>query len=81
MFETGRILRCREGLALPRDSFCIDAEATSLAGISFLVAHLSDGDGLVLQGGVRMQAGEAVKAGWITFEKLGTDRVITHLDP
>ena len=49
MFETGQVLRCREGLSLPPDSFCVDTEATSLADTSFLVAHLPDGDGLVLQ--------------------------------
>lgn len=80
MFYNGRILRCRVGLVLPRDSLCIDPEATTLSDVSFLVAHLPNGDGLVLQGGLRMQVGEDIRAGWITLEKRGTDRVITHLD-
>jgi len=80
MIRSGQILRCRVELVLPPDSFCIDPEATSLSDISFLVAHLPNGDGLVLQGGIRMQAGEAIRAGWITFERRGADRVITHLD-
>ncbi len=80
MFEGGRILRCREGLALPRDGFCVDGQAASLSDLSYLVAHLSDGDGLILQGGGRFQSGGATRLGWITYEKVGTDRVITHLD-
>ncbi len=80
MFEGGRILRCREGLALPRDGFCVDVQAASLSDLSYLVAHLSDGDGLILQGGGRFQSGGATRLGWITYEKVGTDRVITHLD-
>jgi len=81
MFESGRILKCRVGLTLPRDSFCIDAGAASLSDISFLVAHLPSGDGLVLQGGARMQVGATAQLGWITYEMRGSERVITHLDP
>jgi len=81
MFAQGRIARCEVGLVLPRDGFCIDAEATSLSDIAFLVAHLPDGDGLVLQGGARIQVGGTAELGWITYERLGSDRVITHLDP
>ena len=80
MFEAGRFLRCRVGLELPRDSFCIDAGATSLSTVSFLVAHLPDGPALILQGGARFQAGGTIQLGWITFEPRGDVRVITHLD-
>ncbi len=81
MLADGRIHRCRAGLALPLDSFCIDESATSLSSIRFLVGHLPEGDGLVLQGSARFQVGENAQLGWITYEKEGSDRVITHLEP
>ena len=81
MFAEGRFQRCREGLVLPPDSFCINEGATSLRDIRFLVAHLPDGDGLILQGSARFQAGETAQLGWITYVKEGVDRVITHLEP
>ena len=80
MFEEGRILECRVGLALPRDSFCLNEGASSLSGASFLVAHLPDGSGLVLRGRSKMQAGGDLQLGWISYEQKGADRVITYLE-
>ncbi len=80
MFSQLQIARCEVGLVLPRDGFCIDDQASSLEDVAFLVAHLPDGDGLILQGGGRFQAGGAVQLGWITFEREGADWVITHLE-
>ncbi len=80
MFSQNRIARCEEGLVLPRDSFCIDDRASSLGDVAFLVAHLPYGDGLILQGGSRIQVGGTAQLGWITYEREGSDRVITHLE-
>ena len=82
MHEGGQVIACYEGLALPRDSFCLSegfrftSDYSEILGAKFLVAHLPDGDALVLQGNTTHRAGGDIRLGWITFE----DRVITHLD-
>ena len=82
MHEGGQIVACYEGLALPRDSFCLSEGfrfTPDFAGIldaKFLVAHLPDGDALVQQGNTTSRAGGDIRLGWITFE----NRVITHLE-
>ena len=82
MHEGGQIISCYEGLALPRDSFCLSegfrftSDYSEILGAKFLVAHLPDGDALVLQGNSTFRSGGDIRLGWITFE----DRVITHLD-
>ncbi len=82
MHEGGQIVACYEGLALPRDSFCLSegfrftSDYSEILGAKFLVAHLPDGDALVLQGSTTSRAGGDIRLGWITFE----NRVITHLD-
>ena len=81
MFDEGRILKCYEGLSLPVDSFCVDPSGASLDELLYLVAHLPDGAGLVLQGNRTMRAGQNVELGWLTYELQGDFRVITHLDP
>ena len=56
MHEGGEIVACYEGLALPRDSFCLSEgfrftpDYSEILDTKFLVAHLPDGDALVLQG-------------------------------
>ena len=82
MHESGQIVACYEGLALPRDSFCLSEgfrftpDYSELLDTKFLVAHLLEGDALVLQGNTTSRAGGDITLGWITFE----NRVITHLD-
>ena len=82
MHESGQIVACYEGLALPRDSFCLSEgfrftpDYSELLDTKFLVAHLPDGDALVLQGNTTSRAGGDITLGWITFE----NRVITHLE-
>ena len=82
MHESGQIVACYEGLALPRDSFCLSegfrftSDYSEILDTKFLVAHLPDGDALVLQGSTTSRAGGDIRLGWITFE----DRVITHLE-
>ena len=82
MHEGGQIVACYEGLALPRDSFCLSEgfrfspDFSELLDTKFLVAHLPDGDALVLQGNTTSRSGGDIFLGWITFE----NRVITHLD-
>ena len=82
MHESGQIVACYEGLALPRDSFCLSEgfrftpDYSELLDTKFLVAHLPEGDALVLQGNTTSRAGGDITLGWITFE----NRVITHLD-
>ena len=87
MHANGQIVACREGLRLPLDSFCLDenfrfsSDYSEVLDTRFLVAHLPDGKGLVLQGSSQFRAGGNIELGWITLEKIGSDRVITHLDP
>ncbi len=87
MHANGQIVACQEGLRLPRDSFCLDenfrfsADYSQVLDVRFLVAHLPDGDGFVLAGNSRFTAGGNISLGWITLEKMGSERVITHLDP
>ena len=82
MHEGGQILACFEGLALPRDGFCLSegfrftSDYSQILDAEFLVAHLPDGDALILQGNTTSRAGGDIRLGWITFE----DRVITHLE-
>ena len=82
MHEGGQIVACYEGLALPRDSFCLSegfrftSDYSEILDTKFLVAHLPDGDALVLQGSTTSRAGGDIRLGWITFENRG----ITHLD-
>ena len=82
MHQSGHIVACYEGLALPRDSFCLSEgfrftpDYSELLDTKFLVAHLPDGDALVLQGNTTSRAGGDIRRGWITFE----NRVITHLE-
>ena len=82
MHEDGQVASCYEGLALPRDSFCLSegfrftSDYSEILDVKFLVAHLPDGDALVLQGNSTFKAVGSIRLGWITFE----DRVITHLD-
>ena len=82
MHEGGQIVACYEGLALPRDSFCLSEgfrftpDFSEIPDAKFLVAHLPDGDALVLQGNTTSRAGGDIRLGWITFE----NRVITHLE-
>ena len=81
MYEGGQIVACYEGLALPRDSFCLSEgfrftpDYSEILDTEFLVAHLPDGDALVLQGSTTYRGGD-IRLGWITFE----NRVITHLN-
>ena len=63
------------GLEFPRDTFAINDEFT------ILVAHTPEGDGLVLQGNSRFQAGGGINLGWLTLEKRGDLRVLTHYAP
>ena len=87
MHADGEVVACYEGIALPLDSFCLDenfrfsADYSQVLDVSFMVIHLPDGDGVVLQGSTTFRAGGSVQLGWITFEKIGADRVITHLEP
>ena len=88
MHTDGEVVACYEGITLPLDSFRLDedyrfsADYSQVLDASFMVIHLADGDGLVLQGGSRFQVGGSqIQLGWITYEKVGADRVITHLDP
>ena len=87
MHADGEVVACHEGIALPLDSFCLDenfrfsADYSQVLDVSFMVIHLPDGDGVVLQGSATFRAGDSVQLGWITFEKIGADRVITHLEP
>ena len=82
MHEGGQVIACYEGLALPRDSFCpsegfrFTSDYSEILDAKFLVAHLPDGDALVLVGNTTHRAGGDIRLGWITFE----NRVITHLD-
>ena len=82
MHESGQIVAGYEGLALPRDSFCLSEgfrftpDYSEILDTKFLVAHLPDGDALVLQGNTTSRSGGDIKLGWITFE----NRVITHLE-
>ena len=82
MHEGGQIVACYEGLALPRDSFCLSegfrfaSDYSEILDAKFLVAHLPDRDALVVQGNTTSRAGGDIRLGWITFE----NRVITHLD-
>ena len=82
MHEGGQIVACYEGLALPRDSFCLSEgfrftpDYSEILDTKFLVAHLPDGDAFVLQGNTTSRGGGDIRLGWITFE----NRVITHLD-
>ena len=82
MHEGGQIVACYEGLALPRDSFCLSEgfrftpDYSQILDTKFLVAHLPDGDALVLQSNTTSRAGGDIRLGWITFE----NRIITHLD-
>ena len=82
MHEGGQIVACYEGLALPRDSFCLSegfrftSDYSEILDTKFLVAHLPDGDAFVLQGNTTSRAGGDIRLGWITFEA----RVITHLE-
>ena len=82
MHEGGEIVACYEGLALPRDSFCLSEgfrftpDYSEILDTKFLVAHLPEGDALVLQGNTTSRSGGDIKLGWITFE----NRVITHLE-
>jgi len=87
MHADGEVVSCYEGIALPLDSFCLDgsfrfsADYSQVLDVSFMVIHLPDGDGVVLQGSTTFRAGGSVQLGWITFEKIGANRVITHLEP
>ncbi|MDE0370071.1 MAG: glycine betaine/L-proline ABC transporter substrate-binding protein ProX [bacterium] len=87
MHADGEVVACYEGIALPLDSFCLDenfrfsADYSQVLDVSFMVIHLPDGDGVVLQGSATFRAGGSVQLGWITFEKVGANRVITHLEP
>ena len=82
MHGSGQTVACYEGLALPRDSFCLSEgfrftpDYSEILDTRFLVAHLPDGDALVLHGNTTSRAGGDIKLGWITFE----NRVITHLE-
>ncbi|MCY4603895.1 MAG: PPC domain-containing protein, partial [Gemmatimonadetes bacterium] len=67
-----RATRCRAGLEFPRDTFCVDAHPTRV-----IVAHLSDGAGLVLTGNTHIQAGRNIHLGWLSFELRGNIRVLT----
>lgn len=88
MHADGEVVACYEGLALPLDGFCLDenfrfsADYSQVLDVSFMVIHLPDGDGVVLQGSATFRAGGAsIELGWITLEKIGANRVITHLEP
>ena len=88
MHADGEVVACHEGIVLPLDSFCLDegyrfsADYSQVLDASFMVIHLPDGDGIVLQGSATFRAGgDSIQLGWITFEKIGANRVITHLEP
>ena len=87
MHANGQIVACQEGLRLPRDSFCLDenfrfsSDYSQVLDARFLVAHLPDGAGFVLAGNSRFTVGGDMHLGWISLEKVGSERVITHLDP
>ena len=70
-----RATRLCAGLEFPRDTFAINDEFT------ILVAHTPEGDGLVLQGRIRYEAGGGLQLGWLTLEKRGDLRVLTHYAP
>lgn len=86
MHENGQVVACQQGLVLPRDSFCLDPnfrfspDYSELLNTKYLVAHLPDGQGLVLAGSSRFQAGGNIELGDLTFEKVGATRVITRLE-
>ncbi len=87
MDRNGEIVACRQGMVLFEDSFCLSdgfefsSDYERLLNTRYLVAHLTGGEGLVLQGGgFTSRAGGDILLGWITLEKFGGDRVITHLD-
>ncbi len=65
---------CRVGVSLMPNEFCVGSDRT------FIAAHLPDGSGLVRRGGMTVQVGESAHLGWISFERQGGARVITHLD-
>lgn len=56
MHAEGEVVACHEGIVLPLDSFCLDEgyrfspDYSQVLNASFMVIHLPDGDGLVLQG-------------------------------
>ena len=70
-----RATKLRAGLEFPRDTFAVNEEQT------ILVAHTPEGSGLVLVGRARFEAGGGINLGWLTFEKHGDVRVLTHYDP
>ena len=82
MHGSGQIVACYEGLALPRDSFCLSEgfrftpDYSEILDTKFLVAHLPDGDAFVLYENTTSRAAGDIRLGWITFE----NRVITHLE-
>ena len=84
MFTQGRIPTCREGLTLPPDSFCLaDGTAASQQGLglraSYALANFPDGTGLLLRGAQRIRVEGDMRLGWMTVERRGANRVITHL--
>ena len=70
-----RATRLCAGLEFPRDTFAINDEFT------ILVAHIPEGDGLVIQGRIRHQTGGRLQLGWLTLENRGDLRVLTHYAP
>ena len=85
MFNQGGIPTCREGLTLAPNSFCLaDGTTVSQEGLGlrapYVVANLPGGSALLLYGAVRVQEEGDMRLGWITVEKRGADRVITHLE-
>ena len=70
-----RAKKLRAGLEFPRDTFAVNEEHT------ILIAHTPEGNGLLLDGGGRIQAGLGMQLGWLTFSKRGAVWVLTHYDP
>ena len=86
MDKRDEVVACMQGMVLPEDTFCLSDgfefsdDYEEVLSASFLVAHLSGGEGVVLRGGFTSRTGGDIELGWISLVKSGNDRVIAHLD-
>ena len=66
----------RANLEFPRNTFAVDSER------GIVVAHKSDGRGVLIKGGPGgVVVGGDMNLGWLTFEKRGQLRVLSHYEP
>ena len=70
-----RVTELRTGLEFPRDTFAVDRKR------GVLLAHMSDGHGVLITNEQRIMVPGRMKLAWLTCEKRGNLWILTHYEP